>query len=203
MSPKLLAALSASHKKDANKAVKKDGVAVKSTRSLKAQNTMDEAKEQATKQLPQVTDTQLTLVVKGNTTMLAEIACEKRAARERGGRMSCAFWKALKEKWGINDVCSSLPVTAEIKHMSISPALVSALRSAQDKNRSKKSKEQFIAWCLQTPSCNLRELNGLIRQMAEIRPNSKSAKKLWVACMKLAVRLDWVSSKAHEEPLSI
>ena len=115
MSPKILAALAESHKK-----IKKDQTGIVKDRQLAKHNSETEALELGRKKIPEASDTQLRLLEVGGKSMQAEIVEARREAKSRNGRISCSFWRALKTKYSIEEVTSTLTLTtAEKETMAI------------------------------------------------------------------------------------
>ena len=199
MSPKLLAALCSSHMK-----VRKDAAGTKSGRALKQSNSAEEALDLARKKLPEASDTQIKLLELEGQTMQTEIMVERRAAKARGGRIPCTFWKQLKARYGIEEVTSVLVLSKDEKEkMPINPALVTAIKTFRNKNTSKQSKEALSSYLRTCKEMNKRELHGLIKVMINVRTSTEKMRELWLAFMGAAVRLEWAQQDKFLEELSL
>ena len=189
-SPKLLAALAESHKK-----IKKDQTGIVKDRQLAKHNSEAEALELGRKKIPEASDTQLRLVEAGGKSMHAEIIEARREAKLRNGRISCSFWRALKTKYSIEEVTSTLTLTtAEKETMAISPVLVAAIKTFKNKNTAKQSKEALSSFLRSTASLNKRELHGLVKLMSRVRCSTEKMRDLWMSFMQCAVRMGWHQS---------
>lgn len=113
------------------------------------------------------------------------------------------FFKKLKEKHGIKDVSQMIPHKPGDELLPLSPILVVALKSATNKNTSKRSREQLISYCLRTESCNCREVVGVVCHLVGVRTKGQSAKRLWLAFMNMCVRLKWAEDGQHDEDLAV
>lgn len=110
----------------------------------------------------------------GGKSLAQRIADDKRDAKSSNRRLGSSYWQELREMYA-----SSTTMSASLKvqnsSASVSDTLIEAIKFSNCANLTKRTKAPLLTYLASCKSMNQRELCGLLRHLATIRPAASSS----------------------------